>query len=78
MTGTLIKEIIMSKGGSTLVLKLKQYICRHKFRLIAKHKYCQENLWVCDKCSVFLTQHYGVNVHYLSKEIPNIEWVFIK
>jgi hypothetical protein len=53
-------------------LKLKQYLCRHNFKFVSKHKDTQQNLWKCKKCGVYCIQHYGIGVHYFCKE-PNID-----
>jgi hypothetical protein len=53
------------------MLKFKQYFCRHEFEKIAQHKDTQMNLWRCNKCEVFLVQHYGIGLSYKCK-IPNI------
>lgn len=54
------------------MLKLKQYLCRHNFKYIAKHKTTQQNLWKCTKCGVYCIQHYGLGTHYKSKT-PHID-----
>ena len=53
------------------MLKVKQYICKHDFRVIAQHQSTQSNLWQCKKCDVYYVQHYGINVGYKCK-VPNI------
>ena len=59
----------MAKGVK--MLKLKQYFCRHKFKVIARQKDTQQNLWKCPKCGVFCIQHYGIGLSYKCKA-PNI------
>lgn len=57
------------------MLKLKQYFCKHKFKLVGKQRHVQENLWQCEKCGVFYIQHYGIGVGYHHKT-PHIGgWV---
>jgi hypothetical protein len=53
------------------MLKIKQYFCRHDYKLIARHNNSQLNLWQCNKCKVFYIQHYGLYLGYKCK-IPNI------
>ena len=58
-------------------LKVRQYLCKHDFHLIAKHEFTMQNLWRCDKCGVFCIQHYGIGLHYYSKT-PELEhWVWL-
>lgn len=56
------------------MLKIKQYLCRHKFKVIAEHVSCQENLWQCDKCKVYVIQHYGLGISYKCKAININGW----
>ena len=53
------------------MLKLKQYLCRHDFKVIGTQKDTQENLWQCPKCKVYCIQHYGLGISYICK-VPNI------
>lgn len=53
------------------MLNLKQCFCKHDFKLIAKHRQAQLNLWQCSKCLVWKTEHYGINVSYMSNK-PDI------
>jgi len=60
------------------MLKLRQYLCKHDFKLIAKHKCTSQNLWQCKKCGVFVIQHWGIGLNYKCK-VPNIcGWVEVK
>lgn len=52
---------------------LRQCICRHDFKCIAKHKFSQQNLWKCDKCKVYYVQHYGIGIGYYTKVPPLLE-----
>lgn len=58
------------------MLKLKQYFCKHDYKYLANHKSTQQNLWTCERCDVFVIQHYGIVAHYKCKE-PNIGgWIY--
>lgn len=58
------------------MLKLSQYFCRHSFQLEARHEFSKQNLYRCEKCGVFVIQHYGLGVAYKSKT-PHLEhWVY--
>lgn len=60
------------------MLRLKQYFCRHKHVLIANHGFSRQNLHKCEKCDVFVIQHYGIGLHYFSKT-PHLEhWKYLK
>jgi hypothetical protein len=59
------------------MLKLKQYFCKHDFKLIAKHNSTQQNLYQCNKCKAYKIQHHGINCEYVCKS-PNIkDWTII-
>lgn len=58
------------------MLKLKQYICKHNFDFIAKHKYTSQNLWKCNKCGVYLIQHWGIGVYGLCKAPDIGDWEY--
>jgi len=61
-----------------MVNYIRQMICRHNYKVIAKHRHTQSNLWQCDKCNVFYIQHYGIWVGYKCR-VPNIGgWVAVK
>ncbi|RUS47551.1 hypothetical protein ELR57_07075 [Cohnella sp. AR92] len=58
------------------MLKLRQYLCRHYFKIIANHRSVSENLWQCKKCGVYCIQHWGIGVSYLHKT-PHIDgWIY--
>lgn len=58
------------------MLKIRQYLCRHDFKVIAEHDTSSQNLWQCPKCKVYCIQHWGIGTHYLSKT-PHIDgWVY--
>lgn len=58
------------------MLKIRQYFCRHDFRVIAKHRHSQQNLWRCSKCGVFVIQHYGIGLSYKS-QTPHLDgWIY--
>lgn len=58
------------------MLKLRKYFCKHDFRYIAKHNSTSQNLWQCEKCKVYVIQHWGIGTHYKCKE-PNIGgWIY--
>ena len=60
------------------VLKLRQYFCRHDFTHVACHRSSMQNLWMCDKCEVFVIQHWGLGIHYKHKT-PHIDgWIYKK
>lgn len=48
------------------MLKIKQYLCKHKFEILSSKKDTQQNLWQCAKCKVYCIQHYGIGVSYKS------------
>ncbi|PGO60583.1 hypothetical protein CN981_08525 [Priestia megaterium] len=53
------------------MLKLRQYFCKHDYKIIAQHESTQSHLWKCKKCKVYFVQHFGIDVGYKCK-IPNI------
>lgn len=58
------------------MLKLKQYFCKHDFKIIAHHNCSQQNLWRCKKCGVFVIQHYGIGFSY-KNQTPHIDgWIY--
>lgn len=58
------------------MLKLRQYLCRHDFEYIAKHRSSSQNLWKCRKCGVYCIQHWGLGIHYKFKT-PHIDgWIY--
>lgn len=59
-------------------LYLKQYLCRHKFRYIARHKHTSQNLWICDKCEVYCIQHWGLGAYYYSKTPHLSNWDYTR
>lgn len=58
---------------------IKQFLCKHKeFKIIATHKFTQQNLWYCPKCKVYYIQHYGIGLGYYS-QTPHLEhWDYDK
>lgn len=60
------------------VLKLKQYFCRHDYKLIGKHQSTSQNLWQCFKCEVFVIQHWGLGISYKSKTPHLSGWESVK
>lgn len=60
---------------SDLVLKIRQYLCRHDYICIARHKSTSQNLWKCSKCGVYYIQHWGLGIGYACVK-PNLNgWV---
>ena len=54
---------------------LRQLICKHDYKVIAKHNTTQQNLWQCNKCRIFYIQHYGIGIGYKCKK-PNLNgWI---
>lgn len=44
--------------------------------MIAEHSSSQQNLWECNKCGVFIIQHWGLGTYYKSKT-PHINgWIY--
>ncbi len=41
------------------MLKIKQYLCKHDFYMIAKHKIVSEDLYQCSKCGAYMVKHRG-------------------
>ena len=62
--------------GGEGVLKLNQYLCRHDYKYIAKHKQVNENLWQCKKCKVFYIEHWGIGLGYKSKTPHLTNWIY--
>jgi hypothetical protein len=70
--------LMRSSNRGELMLKLKQYFCRHDYELLAKHNSSHQNLYKCKKCDVFLIQHYGLGAHYKCV-FPNIDgWEYFR
>lgn len=58
------------------MLKIKQYLCRHDFKYLARHQFTSQNLWKCKKCEVYYIQHWGLDIGYKCK-YPNIDgWIY--
>jgi len=60
------------------MIKLKQYLCKHDFEYLARHKHVSENLWKCKKCGVFYIQHWGLGIGFKSKNYTDRHWVYEK
>lgn len=60
------------------MLKLKQYLCRHDYKYIAKQKHVSENLWQCKKCKVYYIQHWGMGLGYKSKTPHLTNWIYVE
>lgn len=58
------------------MLKLKQYLCKHDYKYLAKNKHISENLWQCKKCGVYYIQHWGLGIGFKSKNIGNAKWIY--
>ncbi len=43
--------------------------------MIAKHRSSQQNLWGCNKCGVFIIQHWGLGTYYKSKTHHINGWI---
>lgn len=57
------------------MLKLKQYLCRHEFEIIAIHDLTAEPLKECKKCGVFHIGRGYFGFGYNCKEINVSGWV---
>lgn len=53
------------------MLKIRQYLCKHDFIMIAKQRSTNQDLWRCKKCGVYYIRHWGLGLGYKCK-IPNI------
>lgn len=60
----------------TIGYSLRQFFCRHDFRIEACHKHVSENLYQCTKCSVYFVWHWGLGLGFKSKSCPGEDWLF--
>ena len=58
------------------MLRFKQYLCRHDYKFVARHKYTMQNLWKCKKCGVYYIQHWGIGVGAKSKTPALKDWIY--
>lgn len=60
------------------MLKIKQYLCKHDFYMIAKHKIVSKDLYQCSKCGVYMVKHRGDLTSFKCKEFPLCgQWEFL-
>lgn len=69
----------MRKFPIKLLDRLKQYLCKHDFKLISKNKIVSENLYQCGKCNIYMLNHTGLGIYIETTKLPsNIGWEFKK
>lgn len=56
------------------MLKLRQYFCRHNFKLKVKHRHTNQTLSICKKCGVYKTSHDGLILEFKHKSLENTIW----
>jgi len=58
------------------MLKLKQYFCRHDFKVVGIHRNINSRLSRCSKCGVYEHLHMGIMCSFKTNDINPDEWKF--
>ena len=58
------------------MLKLKQYLCKHDYKYLARNRDINEYLWQCNKCKVYYVGHLGTMASFKSKTKPKGNWIY--